>query len=467
MLFTQPIFLAFFVVVFAGAWLLRSNAPRKVWLLAASYVFYAGWDWRFLSLIAISTLVDYVAGLALERTQTAGTRRGWFVLSCVANLGILGFFKYYNFFIDSAAAFLHPLGVEIGDRALEIVLPVGVSFYTFQSMSYTFDIYRRRLEPTRSLLDFALFVAFFPQLVAGPIVRAARFLPQLRSLPRRSAVNFRGCLTLFLLGFIKKSCIADNVSPFVDPVFAEPGAYTALAVWIAVLFYAVQIYCDFSGYTDMAIACAGLLGYELGPNFNFPYFAASATEFWRRWHISLSSWLRDYLYIPLGGNRGSRLFTYRNLMLTMLLGGLWHGAAWTFVAWGALHGVALGLNREWQRRVHLPGWGATSRILGAAATFYFVCFAWIFFRAQSFADATTLARAYVLFDSGGSKTLDPALLAGFSVLAAVHFLYSRGWPQRWVESAPGWVFAAGYGGTAALALAFVPMRSDPFIYFQF
>ncbi len=467
MLFTQPIFLVFFVAVFAVSWLERSNTRRKLWLLIASYTFYAGWDWRFLSLIAISTVVDFVAGWALAVTGAPGKRRAWLIASLAANLGILGFFKYFNFFIDSAAAVLHPLGLETGDRALEIVLPVGISFFTFQSMSYTIDIYRRRLEPTRNLLDFALFVAFFPQLVAGPIVRAAHFLPQLRSFPRRSAVDYRGCLTLFLLGFIKKSCLADNVSPFVDPVFAEPGSYTALAVWIAVLFYAVQIYCDFSGYTDMAIACAGLLGYQLGTNFNFPYLAGSVTEFWRCWHISLSTWLRDYLYIPLGGNRGSLIFTYRNLMLTMLLGGLWHGAAWTFVVWGALHGAVLVLHREWKRRVDLPAWGLAGRVLSTAATFYFVCFAWIFFRAQSFADATSLARAFVLFQDGGGKTLDPALLVTFALLAIVHFLYRQGWPQRLVEALPDWAFAVGYGAATALALAFVPLRTDPFIYFQF
>ncbi len=467
MLFTQPIFLAFFVVVFTVSWLERNNTRRKLWLLGASYVFYAGWDWRFLSLIAISTLVDYVVGLVLRRTDAPRRRRAWLTLSVLVNLGILGFFKYYNFFIDSAAAMLHPLGVAVGDRALEIVLPVGISFFTFQSMSYTFDVYRRRLEPVTNFLDFALFVAFFPQLVAGPIVRAAHFLPQLRRFPKRSSVDFRGCLLLFLTGFVKKSCIADNVSPFVDPVFAQPAAYDALSVWIAVLFYAVQIYCDFSGYTDMAIACAGLLGYELNVNFNFPYFAASVTEFWRRWHISLSSWLRDYLYIPLGGNRGSLLFTYRNLILTMLLGGLWHGAAWTFVVWGALHGGALVAHREWNRRLSLPAWGLLGRFLGTAATFYFACFAWIFFRAQSFGDAAVLAKAYLFFQAEGAKSLSPYLLISFVGLATAHWLCSCGWPQRLAKPLPDWGFAVAYGAAAAVALAFVPLRAQPFIYFQF
>ncbi len=467
MLFTQPLFLAFFAAVFIIAWWERSNTRRKLWLLLASYLFYAGWDWRFLSLIVVSTLVDYAAGLSLKTTEVPSKRRGWLILSLLANLGILGFFKYFNFFIDSASALLHPLGLETGDRALQIVLPVGISFYTFQSMSYTLDIYRRRLEPVRDLLDFALFVAFFPQLVAGPIVRAAHFLPQLRKFPQRAGIDFRGCLTLFLIGFVKKSCIADNISPFADPVFAQPASYTALSMWIAVLLYAVQIYCDFSGYTDMAIACAGLLGYELGSNFNFPYLASSVTDFWRRWHISLSSWLRDYLYIPLGGNRGSLLFTYRNLMLTMLLGGLWHGAAWTFVFWGAIHGLALVVHREWTERLKLPAANVAGRILGTAATFYFVCFAWIFFRAQSFSDAKILARGYLLLESSGSRTLDTALLLLLACLAVIHILYSRGWPQRLVAGVADWAFAIGYGAAVALALAFVSLRSDPFIYFQF
>lgn len=250
-------------------------------------------------------------------------------------------------------------------------------------------------------------------------------------------------------------------------MFAEPGSHTALAVWIAVLFYAVQIYCDFSGHTDMAIACAGLLGYELGPNFNFPYFADSVTEFWRRWHISLSTWLRDYLIHSAGGQSRLAPLHLPQPHADHAPGRLWHGAAWTFVVWGALHGLLLVVHRAWKGRVSLAALGVIGRLLATAATFYFVCFAWIFFRAKSFADVASIARAYVLFQDGGPKTLDPILLAVFGGLAAVYYLYHRGWPEHMMRRLPGWAFAVVYGAVTALALAFVPLRTDPFIYFQF
>jgi len=464
-IFTQPVFLLFFVTVFAVFWLARGHRFKKLWLLAASYVFYGAWDWRFLSLMAVTTLIDYAAGLALGGERDPARRRAWLYASLAGNLGLLGFFKYFNFFVGSAAALL---GLPPDDRALAIVLPVGISFYTFQTMSYTIDVYREELAPVPSLVDFALFVSFFPQLVAGPIVRAADFLPQLVRPPRFAGVDLRGCLLLFLTGFVKKSCIADHLAAVVDPVFAAPGAFTAASVWIAVLFYAAQIYCDFSGYTDMAIACAGLLGYRLTPNFDSPYLAASVAEFWRRWHISLSTWLRDYLYRPLGGNRGGRLATHRNLLLTMVLGGLWHGAAWTFVAWGALHGIALSLHREWARRRvgrsrPLPG----GRPAAVALTFLWVCVCWIFFRAGSFADAAVLCRSFLLFQSTGTRALDPALFLGFAALALLHAWSRHGAPERLLRAVPAWAFAPCYGAATALALAFVPLRTDPFIYFQF
>jgi alginate O-acetyltransferase complex protein AlgI len=471
MLFTQPLFLVFFAAVFGLAWSTRDDRRRKLVLLAASYLFYAAWDWRFLSLILASTAVDFAAALTMERTPSSSARKGWLIASLTVNLGMLAAFKYFNFFVESAALLLRPFGAEIGDRALAIVLPVGISFFTFQTMSYTIDVYRGKLVPLTSFADFALFVSFFPQLVAGPIVRAAHFLPQLARRPRWAAIDKRRYLALFLAGFVKKACVADAVAPYVDRVFARPELYAAAAVWIAVLLYAVQIYCDFSGYTDMAIACAGLLGYDLGPNFNFPYLASSLTDFWRRWHISLSSWLRDYLFIPLGGSRGTRLFTYRNLLLTMLLGGLWHGAAWTFVAWGALHGLGLVAHKEWIRRTGRTGRTGqtcrTLRILGTAATFYAVCCAWIFFRAQSFGDAAVLLKAFVLFDAAGTLALEPWLLALFAALAAVHALASRMPLERLVAAVPDGLFAPAYGVATALALAFVPMRAAPFIYFQF
>ncbi|MBL7009433.1 MAG: MBOAT family protein [Planctomycetes bacterium] len=465
MLFTEFRFLPFFLLVFGLHWSLRRDRARKAWLLLASYAFYAAWDWRFLSLILISTAVDSLAGLRIHACREAGRPgRGWLLASLVANLGLLGFFKYFGFFVASGVEFLGWLGIPATAPALSIVLPVGISFFTFQTMSYSLDIYRGRLEPTRSALDLALFVAFFPQLVAGPIVRAADFLPQLRAPRRWAGVEVQAALMLFLSGYIKKACISDNLAPAVDAYFDAPAAFDALSAWLATLGYAVQIYCDFSGYSDMAIACAALLGYKLALNFDFPYFAVSIQDFWRRWHISLSTWLRDYLYISLGGNRGSRLYQYRNLMLTMLLGGLWHGAAWTFVVWGGLHGLALVLHREWARRVGaLPGMA----IVGPLLTFWFVCVCWIFFRAASFGDAWTTLRAFVLFQSPGEASLDGLSWVVFPALLGAHAISRTTHAAQLGRRMPAPLFALWAGAVFALALAFTPVAYKPFIYFQF
>jgi alginate O-acetyltransferase complex protein AlgI len=443
-------------------WWLTSHRARKLWLLAASYFFYGAWDWRFLSLIVGSTALDYVVGLRLEGNDDERSRKRWIALSVVANLGLLGVFKYANFFLDSAIRLANALGFEASPHVLGIVLPVGISFYTFQTMSYSLDVYRRELRAVRDPLDFALFVTFFPQLVAGPIVRAIDFLPQLERVRLWRDVRVRACATLFLIGYVKKACIGDNVAELVDPYFKDPALYDALSAWIAVLFYAVQIYCDFSGYSDMAIATAGLFGYELRLNFDFPYFAASIRDFWRRWHMSLSSWLRDYLYIPLGGGRGSRLYQYRNLMLTMLLGGLWHGAGWNFVIWGALHGAALVAHREWERRgLRMPA------ALGLVATFWWVLLAWIFFRAPSFDGALVTVRSFVLFQAEGARSFGVWPLVTFAALALVHALAARRWIERLTEPLPDWGYALLLGALVPLALAFTNAAVKPFIYFQF
>ncbi len=472
MIFTELRFPLFFLVVFGIHWALRAERGRKLWLLAASYFFYAAWDWRFLSLILISTLVDYTVGRALDPARgpapTGRARRRWLLASLVVNLGLLGVFKYCDFFLSSAAELLTWFGVERSEGSLSLVLPVGISFYTFQTMSYTLDVYAGRMRARRSLLDMALFVAFFPQLVAGPIVRAATFLPQLDRRRRFAEVPVRAALVLFLVGCVKKACVSDNLAPVVDAYFAAPELYDAASAWLAVLFYAVQIYCDFSGYSDMAIACAALLGYRLCLNFNFPYFATSITTFWRRWHISLSSWLRDYLYIPLGGNRHGRRKARRNLMWTMLLGGLWHGAAWRFIVWGALHGLALAWEREWGRwrpskQERWRGWS----VLSSLATFWWVCLAWIFFRAQDFGDAWVATRAYVLFQSPGTESLDPRLFLLFPALVAVHWSeYRRGWTAL-AERLPPWAFSVGYALAVHAVLLFYRPSAQPFIYFQF
>lgn len=478
MLFTELRFLPFFLLVFAVHWALRGERLRKTWLLAASYAFYAAWDWRFLSLILISTLVDYVAGIKIDEAHSTTRRKVWLAASLFANLGILGFFKYCNFFIDSASVLLTWLGLETGQSTLNIILPVGISFFTFQTMSYSLDIYSGKLKPTRSLLNLALFVGFFPQLVAGPIVRAADFLPQLKSARRLADVSFKAALLLFLSGFIKKACISDNLAPLVDAYFQNPEAYGVAAAWMAVVSYAVQIYCDFSGYSDMAIASAALLGYRLCLNFNFPYLATDISDFWRRWHISLSSWLRDYLYIPLGGSRGSRFATQRNLMLTMLLGGLWHGAAWTFVVWGGLHGGALALHRIWarQRQSGLLANGAGAllargiSLISPLLTFWFVCVCWIFFRAQDFAGAWIGLRAFVCFDATSSAPLPAEVSFSwwlFPVLLAIHLCVRWTTSSARLRELPDWLFASLLGGSFALALAFTRADYLPFIYFQF
>jgi alginate O-acetyltransferase complex protein AlgI len=468
MLFTQPVFFVFFVLVFALAWAEQSNTRRKLWLLIASYVFYGAWDWRFLSLIAFSTLVNYVAGQAVLPSSRPALRHRWLVTSLVANLSILGVFKYFGFFVDSAVGLLGTMGVAVPRPDLAIVLPVGISFYTFQSMSYTIDIYRGRMQPNSSLLDFSLFVAFFPQLVAGPIVRARTFLPQLRRRPHIADVDFRGAATLFLRGFIKKACIADALAPLVDAVYSDPTAYSAQAVWIAVLLFAIQIYCDFSGYTDMAIACARLLGYELTENFHFPFVARNIEDFWRRWHISLSTWFRDYVHIPTRERFPSERGALGSILATMSLVGLWHGAAWTFVIWGAAQGLAMAIHRSWRRArgpVRDPAPWAIA--LSIFATVYFTCASLIFFRAASFHDAWQLLRAFVGLTSDGSEQLDPRMWILILAMALMHWLGAREAFNRTLDRIPRWLFATGYGAATALALSFVPVEADPFIYFQF
>ncbi len=468
MLFIEPRFIVFFAIVLLVHWNLRTNRQRKVWLLMASYFFYGAWDYRFLSLIIASTLIDYAVGLLLSSRDSTQWRKTFLASSLVCNLGLLFFFKYYNFFIESAVSFSATLGLPVSAGTLNIILPVGISFYTFQTLSYSIDVYRRKLEPTRSFLDLALFVGFFPQLVAGPIVRASDFLPQLKNTRNFSDVGIRSCMVLFLVGYFKKACISDNIAPIVDTYFANPAVYDSLSAWIAVLFYAIQIYCDFSGYSDMAIACAGWLGYKLCLNFDFPYFASSITDFWRRWHISLSGWLRDYLYIPLGGNRGSRIFTARNLMLTMILGGLWHGAAWNFVIWGSLHGFALMVHKWWtRRRGDRPQPTGVAQILGPILTFYWVCIAWVFFRSPDLATSLVILKSFILFKTNGTEQVGINMLWLFPCLLAAHWIVYKRYLIERLRWMADWAFAAWYSLATSLVVASIPTGYRAFIYFQF
>ena len=473
MIFTEFVFFLFFVVTLGVFWALRNERARKIWLLCASYFFYGYWDWRFLGLIFACTVLDYVVGLTLGRVENPTKRRLLIATSLCMNLGLLGFFKYYNFFVESGTELFRALGIPVREATLKIVLPAGISFFTFQSMSYTIDVYRRTLEPRKSFLDFATFISFFPQLVAGPIVRAKSFLPQF-DVPRVFAhVDVRRALCLFVSGYFKKACLADNIAAVIDPLFADPVAYQAGDRALGAVLYSVQIYCDFSGYTDMAIACAALFGYELTKNFDAPYFSRNLREFWQRWHISLSTWLRDYLYIPLGGNRGGPWRASRNLMLTMLLGGLWHGANWTFILWGFLHGLGLAVHRLWTARIGGPG-----RILGGAprlatalatvSTFAFVALCFTIFRCANIATARDFFFARFLPTADVTPpSLDLWLLV--ALIGAVHFLVAR-YRERirdLVHGARDLAFYPALGATAAMLFYFTPLTTEAFIYFQF
>ena len=425
MLFPTLIFGVFFLIVFTVSWgLEHENGRRKLFLVLASYVFYGWWDWRFCGLLFASSVLNWLIGRAIGGSHSGSARYGYMVLGVIINLIILGFFKYYGFFLENLTPLLTQLGVERDLPWLQIILPVGISFYTFQGISYVVDVKRGHAEPQRRLLDVMLYISFFPQLVAGPIVRAQDFLPQLQQSPRLSRDAASLGLLLIVWGLFKKTVIAAELAEhLVDPVFFDPSFYSGFDLLIAVYAYAVQIYCDFSAYSDIAIGCAALLGYRFHRNFDQPYRARSFQDFWRRWHISLSTWLRDYLYIPLGGNRGGSLLTARNLFLTMLLGGLWHGAAWTFVAWGAFHGSALLIERLLKLDEKVRSW------ISLVITFHGVCLAWILFRSPSFDHAMSYM-ANMIHWSRPIEAASPAL-----VLLVVFGLMLHALPPRAIEGA--------------------------------
>ena len=387
---------AVFLCVLLPLYALANHRLQNLLLLAGSYFFYGWWDWRFLSLILLSTIVDYFIGLRVHASTDDRLRNRLVACSVTFNLGLLGVFKYFDFFVESFTSLLAVGGIEAQPTLLEVVLPVGISFYTFQTISYSIDIYRREVTPTRNFFDFALFVSFFPQLVAGPIERAKHLLPQLVSERKLEKSDFEMGGYLIFWGLFKKVVIADNLALIVDPAFADPGGLTALEALIALYAFAWQIYCDFSGYTDIARGVARLFGVRLMLNFNLPYFALSPSQFWRRWHISLSSWLRDYLYLPLGGNRDGAFRTGVNIAIVMLLGGLWHGAAWNFVLWGAYQGLLLILFRPFEASFtklaekHSPG-----RWLWNIVFFHLVCFGWLIFRSESMAGLMAYLGAFV------------------------------------------------------------------------
>jgi D-alanyl-lipoteichoic acid acyltransferase DltB (MBOAT superfamily) len=387
MLFPTIQFALFFVVVLTANWLLAPTPQRWKWfMLAASYVFYGAWDWRFTALLGGATLVNHTVAGIMAGVEEPRDRQRLLAVGIVANLGVLAWFKYYGFFVSSLINAFKPIG-ELPLPLLQITLPVGISFFTFQAMSYVIDVYRGNQEPA-SMLDFAVYLSFFPQLVAGPIVRGSEFIPQLNGRRDPKRVEAAAAFSLIAGGLFKKVVVANTLAgAIVDPVFASPQNFSAFEVLAGVYGYAVQIYADFSGYTDIAIGIALLLGFRFPQNFDSPYVATSLQDFWRRWHMTLSRWLRDYLYISLGGNRGGRAKTYRNLMITMVLGGLWHGAAWTFVLWGALHGGGMAIEQWWRRAMPergVPDW------VKRVATFHVVCLGWILFRADSLGSVVTI-----------------------------------------------------------------------------
>jgi D-alanyl-lipoteichoic acid acyltransferase DltB (MBOAT superfamily) len=480
MLFNSWIFAAFLAIVLPLYYLLPFRA-QNILLLAASYLFYGAWDWRFLGLLLLSTVMDYSIGRAMDLSPTQRRRRLLLVFSVVVNLTILGFFKYWNFFVESAGALLTSVGLEANLPTLRIILPVGISFYTFQTLGYTIDIYRREMPACRNFLNYALYVSYFPQLVAGPIERITRLLPQIEG-PRTVTPDmvYSG-VQLMLWGFVKKIAIADSLAVHANRIFENPKGLHGVELWFGVYCFALQIYADFSGYTDIARGVSRLFGVELMLNFRQPYLSRNITEFWRRWHISLSTWLRDYLYVPLGGNRSGKIKQFRNLILTMLIGGLWHGASWTFVVWGGLHGVYLAVHRllSGGRKIGAEPpprtWAGWVRYaVSVFVTFHFVCLAWVWFRARTPAAALDYTRGLFRLTRGfdWSPLLESGVvhaLVFYGVLSLLIDLpcwfHDRDTP--FVKANPWVLRSLGYAG-ALFILAFVREgTSDAFIYFQF
>ncbi|MBK8253012.1 MAG: MBOAT family protein [Polyangiaceae bacterium] len=507
MLFNTINYAIFFAIAFTGSWALSRVAKgwaRIVFLLVLSYGFYAAgfdknlnWNFKYLPLIFASSTVDFFLARAIDRMDDPKRRKALLAITVILNLGFLGFFKYWNFAIENVNVMrAWWTGAPVsGNEALKVLLPpVGISFFTFESMSYVIDVYRRELKPHKSYIRYLLFVSFFPHLVAGPIVRPRDLLPQFEAEPKLTREDGGEGLFLIAVGLIKKIVISDQLSlQLVDRVFELPQNYSSLEVLAGVYGYAVQIYCDFSGYTDIAIGSALLLGVRFPLNFDSPYKAHNLQDFWRRWHISLSTWLRDYLYIPLGGNRGSSLRTYFNLMATMVLGGLWHGASWNFVLWGFLHGGGLAVTRAFQRESETPiakkaeknaASGESEndavrvrvareptfarRAIGVFFTFHYVCIAWIFFRATTFKKAKAIFQQLWLRTTNHAN-LPPILLTVLGVGLVFHF-----WPEKWFQSMkreftalPAVVQGIFLFGVCVVLHEAASAQAVPFIYFQF
>jgi alginate O-acetyltransferase complex protein AlgI len=475
MLFNTLTFLAFVVIVSLIYPRLRMR-QQNVFLLLASYVFYGWWDWRFCILLFSSTTVDFLAGRRIHATENFKQRKSWLLFSIVVNLGILGFFKYFNFFLESAASVLGAIGFDPHMPVLKVILPIGISFYTFRTLTYTIDIYRKKISPTENFVDYALFVSFFPQILAGPIERASNLLPQISSPRRITRAKVMAGLNLILLGYFKKVAIADALAPMVGKIFDAPEAMSSGQLWTGVYAYTLQIYGDFSGYTDIARGVACILGFESMVNFNAPYFSRNITEFWRRWHISLSTWFRDYLYVPLGGSRYSLTRTNANLIITMLLCGIWHGSAWTFVLWGVMHGLCLMGHRMFLRGDKVSmSWpqsfsGLAASFLNVFLTFHFVTLSWVLFRSSSLENARLYYEGLLRIQNLTSIS-SPVIFAGV-------LLFALDMVQKWTRT-DTWLTdredlkGARYAVVLLLLVSILAASIansytvTPFIYYQF
>jgi D-alanyl-lipoteichoic acid acyltransferase DltB (MBOAT superfamily) len=485
MTFTTLSFVIFLAVFFPLYWGIRNRTGQNVLIIVASYIFYGWWDWRFCGLMLLASLLDYAVGLGLNRLQSPAARQALLICGLSGNIGMLAFFKYFNFFAQSLHDAALMFGWSVDLPTLQIVLPVGISFYTFQTMSYSIDVYRRKLPGTTHLIEYLAYVSFFPQLVAGPIERATNLLPQFfreRRFDHDQAVD--GCRQM-LWGFFKKMVVADNIGPIVDEVFRQPASCSGGELAVATVLFAIQIYCDFSAYSEIAIGLARLFGFQLMRNFANPYFSQSIGEFWRRWHISLTTWFKDYVYVPLGGNRVSRSRQAFNVLVTFLLSGIWHGASWNFVAWGAMNGLAVLPETLSRKRRTLtagdvpgglcPGWRVIARIV---ATFLAVNVGWIFFRAGSLGDAVMIlgrvvGEAFKLegYFLGLHRIQDRPL--GWLLAVAIGALFVAEWIQRGkphVLFAADWprpIRWAAYCGLTIVVLLVGTFSSSQFIYFQF
>lgn len=463
-------YLLFLVAVFVVYWHLKRTS-QNLFLLGANWIFYCFWDYRFLVLVIATATIDFIVGRKIDASDDRRVRRNWLLLSLVYNLSALFYFKYCNFFIDSFVTLANTLGWPVSQPLLNIILPAGISFFTFQSLSYSFDIYRREIKPTKSYVEYAAFVSFFPHMVAGPIVRAREFLYQIEVERHFNGKMFEAGLVRFVYGMLKKALIADTLGLYVvDPIFADPSAHSPATLWLGMLAYMVQIYADFSGYTNMAIGSAMMIGFILPENFRYPYLATNISDFWRRWHMTMSRFFRDYIYISLGGNRVGEWKGYRNSFITTLVSGLWHGANWTFVVWGLMHGIFTVVYHFYTR--HFGEFRRPGRLWRVLLSWLFTNFlvgvAFVVFRAPNF----SIAGEYIsnMFVGQGTQTVETDWLIWTCFLfVAVDHAY--GWAEerklKWVDFSQPILRGAFYAAALVFLFNFVPQESNPFIYFQF